>query len=235
MTFPTGYLAEHPLPTGIIGALGLAGYQLLADVAGVGAGRLGPQAFLLVAPDPDPSLPDAGTQIALHHSGCAPTRGGAVRAAGRAARLSAALGLPARARAPRPALARSTGQPGDRGRSWPRSPTSTPVGCLPRRWRGRRPAARLRALPPAGPAARPDQPRADARVLLALALRDDDSVGAEAVELADRALPLTRGDAALDPPAALVAAKQQASGLITSDRQAAPAAGLRRIPAGHGG
>src|ERR1700733_5284964 len=63
-----GYLAAHPLPTGITGALGLAGYQLLADVGGVGAGRLGPQAFLLIAPDPDPALPDAGTQISLHHS-----------------------------------------------------------------------------------------------------------------------------------------------------------------------
>src|ERR1700684_953030 len=62
-----GYLAAHPLPTGITGALGLSGYQLLADIAGVGAGRLGPQAFLLVAPDPDPALPEAGTQISLHH------------------------------------------------------------------------------------------------------------------------------------------------------------------------
>src|ERR1700710_1550175 len=62
-----GSRAAHPLPTGITGALGLSGYQLLADVGGVGAGRLGPQAFLLVAPDPDPNLPDAGTQIALHH------------------------------------------------------------------------------------------------------------------------------------------------------------------------
>src|SRR6202161_864761 len=61
-----GYLAAHPLPTGITGALGLSGYQLLADIAGVGAGRLGPQAFLLVAPDPDPALPEAGTQISLH-------------------------------------------------------------------------------------------------------------------------------------------------------------------------
>ena len=33
-------------------------------IAGVGAGRLGPQVFLLVAPDPDPTLPDAGTQVA---------------------------------------------------------------------------------------------------------------------------------------------------------------------------
>src|SRR5947208_10758824 len=65
--YPSGYLAEHPLPPGIVGALGLGGYQLLADVAGVGAGRLGPQVFLVVAPEPDPALPDAGTQISLHH------------------------------------------------------------------------------------------------------------------------------------------------------------------------
>jgi len=45
------------------------------------------------------------------------------------------------------------------------------------------------------------------QVLLALALRDDNVSGAEAAELADRALDLTRGDAALDPPAALEAAK----------------------------
>ena len=66
MRHPPGYLAANPLPPGIVGALGLGGYQLLAEVAGVGAGRLGPQAFLLVAPDPAPSLPDAGTQISLH-------------------------------------------------------------------------------------------------------------------------------------------------------------------------
>src|SRR5947209_14934911 len=64
--FRPGHLAEHPLPTGIVGALSLGGYQLLVDIAGVGAGRLGSQAFLLVAPDPDPSLPEAGTQLALH-------------------------------------------------------------------------------------------------------------------------------------------------------------------------
>src|SRR5205085_2250553 len=63
---PSGHLATHPLPPGIVGALGLGGYQLLADVAGVGVGRLGRQGFLLVAPDPDPALPDAGTQISLH-------------------------------------------------------------------------------------------------------------------------------------------------------------------------
>src|SRR5947209_9978520 len=68
MPFEPGHLQSHPLPPGIVGALGLAGYQLLADVGGVGAGRLGSQVFLLVAPEPDPSLPDSGTQISLHQS-----------------------------------------------------------------------------------------------------------------------------------------------------------------------
>jgi hypothetical protein len=45
-------------------------------------------------------------------------------------------------------------------------------------------------------------------VLLALALQDDSVGGAEAAELADRALPLTTGEQALDPPAALEAAKR---------------------------
>ncbi|MBV9003100.1 MAG: hypothetical protein JO181_00470, partial [Solirubrobacterales bacterium] len=68
MMFTAGHLAANPLPPGIVGALGLGGYQLLADIAGVGAGRLGSQAFLLVAADPDPALLDAGTQISLHQT-----------------------------------------------------------------------------------------------------------------------------------------------------------------------
>ena len=66
MSFTPGYLASNPLPPGILGALGLGGYQLLLDVAGVGAGRLGSHAFLVVAAEPDPQLPQAGTQISLH-------------------------------------------------------------------------------------------------------------------------------------------------------------------------
>ena len=66
--FGPGHLAAHPLPSGIVGSLGIGGYQLLADVAGVGAGRLGSHAFLLVAPDPDPNLPQAGVQVSLHQS-----------------------------------------------------------------------------------------------------------------------------------------------------------------------
>ena len=48
--FSAGHLAANPLPPGIVGALGLQGYQLLVDVAGVGAGRLGPDEHLLVGP-----------------------------------------------------------------------------------------------------------------------------------------------------------------------------------------
>src|SRR5436309_10230093 len=66
MSFAPGHLASHPLPSGIVGALGLGGYQLLAEVAGTGAGRLGSQVFLLVAPDPNPNLANPGTQISLH-------------------------------------------------------------------------------------------------------------------------------------------------------------------------
>jgi len=80
---------------------------------------------------------------------------------------------------------------------WPRSP-----------WWGRRPAARRR---PHASAGRPPPDTADPellrQVLLALALGEESLTGAEAAELADRALELARGNAALDPPAALEAAK----------------------------
>ncbi len=52
----------------MVGALSLAGYQLLVDIAGVGAGRLGPQAFLLIAPEPEGTSSDALTHISLHQT-----------------------------------------------------------------------------------------------------------------------------------------------------------------------
>jgi hypothetical protein len=68
-----------------------------------------------------------------------------------------------------------------------------------------------RALPPAG--APPDlrNPELLRQVLLALALRDESVSGAEAAELADTALELTRGDAGLDPPAALQKARERST------------------------
>jgi hypothetical protein len=204
--FEPGHLAAHPLPSGILGALGLGGYQLLVDVAGVGAGRLGQQAFLLVAPDQDPSLPDAGTQIAMHQ--------GRLRDEAEVqaiAQLAAQLGL-LRLSGYRRALERH----GLRSRVSVVNPaTGAIVATIPDKAPGRlfgggAGAASLlasaRALPPAGPPPDTQNPELLRQVLLALALADENVSGAEAPELAERALSLAR-ERSLDPPAAIEAAK----------------------------
>jgi hypothetical protein len=208
MSFPPGHLASNPLPTGIVGALSLGGYQLLADVAGVGAGRLGPQAFLLVAPDPDPTLPDAGTQISLHHQ--------RLRDEGELSaftQLAAQLGY-LRLSGYRLALERS----GLRSKINLVNPaTGGIVATIPDRYPGRlfgggvtasRLLASVRALPPAGAPPDTQNPELLREVLLALALGDESLSGAQAAEVADRALELAKADKALDPPAALEAAKK---------------------------
>jgi hypothetical protein len=211
MTHAQGHLAAHPLPPGIVGALGLGGYQLLADVAGVGAGRLGAQAFLLVAPDPDPSLPDVGTQISLHHTRL---RDDAELVA--FTQLAAQLGY-LRLSGYRLALERH----GLRSRVNVVNPATGGISAtIPEKHPGGRlsfgggpGAARLlsglRALPPAGQPPDLQNPELMRELVLALALRDDEITGAQAAELADRALELARGDAELDPPAALEAAKRE--------------------------
>ncbi len=68
--------------------------------------------------------------------------------------------------------------------------------------------ASVRALPPAGPPPDLQSPEQLRQVLLALALRDESIGGAEAAELADRALELAVRGGGMDPPAALEAAKQ---------------------------
>ncbi len=189
-----GHLTAHPLPPGIVGALGLGGYQLLADVGGVGAGRLGPQAFLLVAPEPDPALPDASTQLVLH--GARATDADASAYVTLAAELGYARlsgyrialerhGLRSRARLVDPATGAVALTVADRaprglfGRGSDQSPAAL--------------AARLRSLPTAGSPPDPSDPELLRGVLLALALRDDSLGGAEAAELADRALALMTG------------------------------------------
>jgi hypothetical protein len=211
MAYQPGYLADHPLPPGIVGALGLSGYQILADLAGVGAGRLGPQAFLLVAPDADPAMPDAGTQIALHHRRL---KDEAELAS--FTQLAAQLGY-MRLSGYRLALERhglrskiSVVNPAT-GAIAVTIPDKHPGGMLS--FGGGNNAARLlagvRSLPPAGPPPDLQNPELLRQVLLALALRDESVGGAQAAELADRALELARANKALDPPAALEAAKSQ--------------------------
>jgi hypothetical protein len=208
MTYPPGHLAGNPLPPGIVGALGLGGYQLLAEVGGVGAGRLGRQAFLLVAPDHDPTLPDLGTQIALHH--------GKVKSESEVSafkQLAAQLGY-WRLSGYRVALERD-------GLRTNVNLVNPATGGIVARIPARHPGmmsfsgagnaagllATLRALPPAGPAPDTADPELLRQVLLALALQDESTTGAEAAELADRALELSRADRQLDPPAALEQAR----------------------------
>lgn len=207
-----GYLTEHPVPAGITGALSLGGYQLLAEIGGVGAGRLGPQVFLMVAADPDPSVPEPGTQIALHHQRLTNEQELASWTA-----LAAQLGY-LRLSGYRLVLERE----GLRSSVRVMDPASgAVVAQIPAKHAGRlslsggataaRLLATLRGLPAAGPASDPQRPELMREVLLALALRDEQTTGAGAVELADRALELTRADPALDPQAALAAARSATS------------------------
>jgi len=208
MSFAPGHLASHPLPSGIVGALSVGGYQLLAEVAGVGAGRLGPQIFLLVAADPDPTVPDPGTQISLHQPKLRDESDVFAYT-----QLAAQLGY-LRLSGYRLSLERS----GLRSKIHVVNPATGGVAAtIPDRYPGRllgggvtasRLLATARALPPAGPPPDTQNPELMRQVLLALALRDDSVGGAEAADLADRALQLTQGDSSLDPPAALEAAKK---------------------------
>jgi hypothetical protein len=208
MSFRPGHLASNPLPPGITGALGLGGYQLLTDVAGVGAGRLGSQMFLLVAPDPQPGMSDGGTQIALHQSRLRDEREAAAFVA-----LAGQLGY-LRLSGYRLALERA----GLRSKVSVVNPgTGAIVVAIPDKHPGRllgggasapRLLAGVRALPPAGKPPDLESPELLHQALLALALGDESLDGAQAAEVADRALELVRGDRGLDPPAALEAAKR---------------------------
>ncbi len=208
MTFPSGHLAANPLPPGIVGALGLGGYQLLAEVGGVGAGRLGAHAFLIIAPDPDPMLQDPGTQISLHQ----PKLKDEAEAAA-FVQLAGQLGY-LRFSGYRLALERA----GLRSKINLVNPaTGGVVATIPDKHPGRllgggvnvgRLLASVRALPPAGPAPDMNNPELLRGALLALALRDETVSGAEAAELADRALELMRAGRTSDPLAALESAKR---------------------------
>jgi hypothetical protein len=208
--FPSGYLAEHPLPPGILGALSLNGYQLLVDVAGVGAGRLGPQVFLLLVEEPGGSAGAAPVpHISLHQSRLA-----SEQEAGAFLQLAAQLGF-LRLSGYRLALERS----GLRSKLNLVNPATGAIALsIPDKHPGRLLGAgragvqsllaSARALPPAGPPPDLQSPELLHQMLLTLALRDDSIGGAQAAELADRALELVRGDSSLDPAGALEAAKR---------------------------
>jgi hypothetical protein len=212
MALPQGHLASHPLPSGIVGALGLGGYQLLAEVAGVGAGRLGEQVFLLAVADPEPGGPEPGTQIVLHHQ-----RFHDESELAAWTQLAAQLGY-LRLSGYRVALEReglrsnlSLVDPAS-GRIAVRIPPKHP-GRLSRKdpMTAPRLLASLRSLPSAGPPPDTRDPEVLRQVILGLALQDEAIGGAEAVELTDRAIALSRASPALDPPAALAAARTAAT------------------------
>jgi hypothetical protein len=204
-SFAPGFLAAHPLPPGIVGALGLGGYQLLVDVAGVGAGRLGAQAFLLIAPDPDPGGTDLGTQISLHQR-----RLKDEAQAGAFVQLAAELGY-LRLSGYRLAPLRA----GLRSKVNLVNPATGAITLeIPDKHAGMlggmsvaRALAAVRSLPPAGPPADTTSPEVLGQILLALALRDESTTGEQAAALADRALQLALTDRSLDPQRALEAAK----------------------------
>jgi hypothetical protein len=212
MAYPTGHLQQHPLPQGVTGALSLSGYQLLADVAGVGAGRLGQQVFLVAAPEPDTVQPgqDPGTQLVLHQSKLRNEEDAQTFIA-----LAGQLGY-LRLSGYRLLLERN----GLRSRMNVLDPATGAVAlAIPDKHPGAffaggaRSApgmlAIARALPAAGPA--PDLSSAEAlqQSLLMLALSDDALDPGEAVEMADQALALIKLNPDLDPAGALAAAKQR--------------------------
>jgi hypothetical protein len=209
MGFATGHLESHPLPPGVLGALSLSGYQLLVDVAGVGAGRLGTQAFLLVAPEPEGGSTEAMTHISLHQN-----RLGNESEAYSYQQLAAQLGY-LRLSGYRLALERS----GLRSKISLVNPATGGIALqVPDRHPGRlfgggasvgALLVAARTLPPAGPPPDLRNPELLRQTFLALALTDEATTGAQAAELADRALELTQGDPTLDPAAALEAAKSR--------------------------
>jgi hypothetical protein len=203
-----GHLAAHPLPPGITGALGIGGYQLLVDLAGVGAGRLGRHAFLLVAGDPQEGQADPGTQLVFHHERV--TRDSQAAPFSALAAQLAYLRLSGYRLTPERAGLRSRLHVVDpaSGAIAATIPERHPSGLLRRGPDAVTLLNALRELGPAGPPPDSANPELLREALLALALRDPELSGAQAAELADRALALlsARG---LDLPAALEAARSQ--------------------------
>jgi hypothetical protein len=205
MAFPSGHLAANPLPPGIVGSLELSGYQLLADVAGVGAGRLGRQVFLLVAAEPEEN--DHITQISLHNPKLSDEK-----LAETYVQLAAQLGvlrlsgyrlvperdgIKSRIKIVNPAT----------GAVVLTVPQKHPGGLFGGGWTAQALLTSARKLPP--PGAPPDlqSPGLLSAVLFELALADDSVEAVDVSDVVDRALEIVRANPALDAKQALEAAK----------------------------
>jgi len=214
MPFSTGHLQAHPLPPGVVGALSLSGYQLLVDIAGLGAGRLGQQAFLLVAPEADGAAsPDAAASADMTHISLHQPRLGGEHEATAYQQLAAQLGY-LRLSGYRVALERA----GLRSKVNLVNPATGAIALqVPDKHPGRlfgggstvgSLLAAARSLPAAGPPPDLQNPELLRQAFLALALGDQSTTGAEAGELADKALAIAQSDSTLDPAAARAAARQ---------------------------
>jgi hypothetical protein len=215
MAFSAHYLAEHPPPTGMLQALGVAGFRLLFEVAGVGVGRQGSDVFLVVAADPAPGGGEPGptdTHVVGHQARFRDE-----------AELNAWLELAAQL-----GLLRLGGwqlvltRQGLRSSLEVLNPQTGAVtatipdrlGGLGGRLMGRRQDPRslvagLRGLQPPEALAGPERSREQLYGLyLSLAMQDPDVLGSDqAIAIADRAFELAEADPSLDPRQALAAAR----------------------------
>ncbi|GAC1436769.1 MAG: hypothetical protein NVSMB51_08930 [Solirubrobacteraceae bacterium] len=206
------HLAEHPPPPAMMQSLGVAGFQLLFEVGGVGVGRQGAHVFLVVAEDlRDGAEHRASDTHVVYHQARFRDEG----------ELSQWLALAAqlgylRLSGWRIVLTRA----GLRSRIDVLNPAngaiaiSVPDKCGGSLFGGRKSGAgallaQLRALQP--PEAL-DRAAASQEQLyglyLSLAMSDPDAPAERAIALADRAWELGRTDPKLDPRAALEAARR---------------------------
>ncbi|MGI8557271.1 MAG: hypothetical protein ACR2ND_03010 [Solirubrobacteraceae bacterium] len=213
MAHANDHLAQHPLPPAMMQSLGVAGYQLLFEVGGVGVGRQGTDVFLLLAEDVADGaehLP-SGTHLVYHQARFreeAELAGwlslaaqlGYLRLSGWRIVLTRE-GLRSRVDVLNPATgAIAASIPRKCGGSLFGGRAKGGVGAL---------RAALRALQPPESVDRAAASQEQLYGLyLSLAMADADSSAAAGVELADRAWELSRADPALDPRAALEAARR---------------------------
>ncbi len=214
MSYPIGYLKQHPIAPDVAAPLRLDGYQLLVEAAGIGVGKLNANAFLVVAPEPDavPEGQEPASEVVLHQSRLRNDKELAtfLLLAGELSylRLSGYRMVleGSSLRASLYVVAPSTGG------AVLVIPDKHPAGLF---GGGARSApgmlAIARALPEAGSPPALDRPELLQQALLTLALKDKSLDVAGAAGVAARAAQLLKLNPELDSAAALAAARQLAS------------------------